>query len=317
MSNFDLRKADNYVEAEGYLESKDIEEKTFEFVDNQTNEKRTMQRVVGNIVVAVDDTTKIKFRVKVNKFTMAGTVSKVYEKIMAVKDNYISRADCAAMGKPVTEADRVKVKGTFDHNDHLNADNTKLWSYGVYSFTFAERVDELKFQPHAKFNVEMYCADIQPEVRDEVATGRAIIDGIVPLYNKVIPIRFYFGQTEDGVDLGKHILEHYEVGKTTKIWGIIKGEVYSSESKSSNIIGAPQTFESISLRAIPTSIEGEQYAITDVKAYDKEAIKAALNAREEMLEKIRANIVADGAGTVGATSTSSAPKATTERALDW
>lgn len=323
MSDFNLRKADNYVEVEGYLESQNIEEKSFDYKDKTTGETKTAYKAVGEIVVSVDEHTKIKFRVDVNKFTQKGDVSKIYEKAMAVKENYISRAECANKGLDPNNADRVKIKGSFDHRDHLNADKTEVFSYGVYAFNFAERISELDYKPHAKFNVEMYCADITEEKKDEEPTGRMIIDGIVPLFNRVIPLKLYFGQTEDFVDLGAWIKEHYEVGKTTKVWGIIKGEVYQSKG-SSNIVGAPQVFESVSVRVVPTSIEGEQYPVTDPKHYDKTAIKAAMNARQEMLDALAAKKTdgtAPSATAVGSYSPApapvSAPTASTERALNW
>lgn len=324
MSDFTLRKASNYIEAEGILESSVIEEKTFEGTKKDTNEKFTIEKLQGEVIVAVDDITKVKFKIDVNKFKSNGEISKVYEKVLALRDNYVSRASCADRGEDVNNADKVKIKGTFDHKDHLNKDGTEFWSYGFYNFSFCERVKDLDFKPHAKFDVEMFCENIEDEKKDDVPTGRVYIDGIVPLYNRVIPLRLYFGATTtdtgEEIDLASWIKEHYEVNKTTRVWGIIKGEVYSSEAKT-NIVGASQTFESVAIRLIPTSIEGEQYAVTDIKNYTKDDIKAAMNARQEMIDNIKAKMTTAGTPTNtavgGSTPAGTAPSATAQRTLNW
>ena len=315
MSDFTLRKADNLVEAEGYLDSVKLEEKTIPYKDKKTNEDAVIEKVQGEIVVEVNDVTKIKFRVDVNRYKADGTQSKVYDKVMAIKNDYVSKAQSATLGKP---ADRVRVKGSFDHRDHLNADKTELWSYGVYNFNFSERVDELKFKPHTRFEVEMYTEAIEEEKRDEVPTGAVYVNGIVPLFNRVIPLRLRYAtvETADGnnIDLGAYIKENFAVGKTFKAYGEIVGEVHTTTGKQT-IIGAQQTFETISVKPVVTAIS-EQYLITDVKQFDKESIKAAMNARQEMLDKIKEKMVGgdnnETAPVIGA-----APVANTQRELNW
>ena len=323
MSDFTLRRADNSVEAEGYLDSKKLECKTFTFKD-KNNQDATIEKVQGEIVVEVDELTKIKFRVDVNRYKADGTQSKVYDKVMAVMNDYVARSDCAAQGKPITEADRVRVKGSFDHRDHPNGEKTEIWSYGVYNFNFIERISELDYKPHTKFKVEMYTESIEDEKVNDVPTGAVFVNGIVPLYNRVIPLRLRFGTTTldngETVDLGDYIKQNFSAGKTFAAFGKIIGEVNSTTSKQT-IIGAQQTFETVSVKPVVTAIT-EQYLITDPKHYDKDGIKAALNARQEMLDKLKERLTGDGtpSGVVGSVPTSapsSTPVTNTERTLNW
>lgn len=314
MSDFTLRKADNLVEAEGYLDSVKLEEKSFNFTDKD-GKNATIEKMQGEIIVEVNDITKIKFRVDTNRYKADGTQSKIYDKLLAIRDNYVSKAASATLGKP---ADRVRVKGTFDHRDHLNADKTELWSYGVYKFNYAERIDELKFKPHTRFDVEMYTESIEDEVRDEQPTGAVFVNGIVPLFNCVIPLRLRYSTVEDTdgktIDLGAYIKENFEVGKTFRAFGEIRGEVNTSAPKQT-IIGAQQTFETVSLRTVVTGIT-PQYLITDPKHFDKDSIKAALGARQEMLDKIKEKMINDG-NTPESVIGSATPVTNTQRELNW
>lgn len=322
MSEFTLRKADNYIEAEGYLDSKKLECKSFTYKDKDGNDA-TIEKIMGEIVVEVNELTKVKFRVDVNRFSKSGEQTKIYDKALAIMNEYVAKSDCATNGRPLTDADRVKVKGSFDHRDHLNGDKTEFWSYGVYKFTFAERVDQLNFTPHARFNVEMYTESIEDEVKNDVPTGAIFVNGIVPLFNSVIPLRLRYATTVDAegksIDLAAYIKENFDVGKTFKTYGEIVGEVNSSESKQT-LIGAQQTFETISVKPVVTTIT-PQYLITDPKHFDKDAIKSALGARQEKLDKIKANMVNGGAteNVIGATPNSApaTPVTNTERTLNW
>ena len=324
MSDFTLRKADNLIEAEGYLDSKKLECKTFTFKD-KNNQDATIEKVQGEIVVEVDELTKIKFRVDVNRYKADGTQSKVYDKVMAVMNDYVARSDCAAQSKPITEADRVRVKGSFDHRDHPNGEKTEIWSYGVYNFNFIERISELEFKPHARFKVEMYIENIEDEVKEEIPTGAVYINGIVPLFNRVIPLRMRYGMaktsTGEDFDLGAYIKENFAVGKTFEAFGEIRGEIHSSTSTTQTILGNQQTFETISVKPVVTDIS-PVYLITDPKHYDKDGIKAALNARQEMLDKLKERLTGGGtpSGVVGSVPTSapsSTPVTNTERTLNW
>lgn len=316
MSDFTLRKADNLVEAEGYLDSVKLEEKTIPYKDKKTNEDAVIEKVQGEIVVEVNDVTKIKFRVDVNRYKADGTQSKVYDKVMAIKNDYVSKAQSATLGKP---ADRVRVRGSFDHRDHLNADKTELWSYGVYNFNFSERVDELKFKPHTRFEVEMYIEGIEDEKKDDIPTGAVYINGIVPLYNRVIPLRLRYGITKtpsgEDFDLGAYVKENFSIGKTFEAYGEIVGEVHTTTSNKQTVLGGQQTFETISVKPVVTDIS-PLYLITDPKTFDKDSIKAAMNARQEMLDKIKEKMVGNNQTNTNSV-VNTAPVTNTQRELNW
>lgn len=316
MTDFTLRKADNLVEAEGYLDSVKLEEKTIPYKNKKTNEDAVIEKVQGEIVVEVNDVTKIKFRVDVNRYKADGTQSKVYDKVMAIKNGYVSKAQSATLGKP---ADRVRVKGSFDHRDHLNADKTELWSYGVYNFNFSERVEELKFKPHTRFEVEMYIEGIEDEKKDDIPTGAVYINGIVPLYNRVIPLRLRYGMTKtpsgEDFDLGAYVKENFSVGKTFEAYGEIVGEVHTTTSNKQTVLGGQQTFETISVKPVVTDIS-PLYLITDPKTFDKDSVKAAMNARQEMLDKIKEKMVGDNKTNTNSV-VNTAPVANTQRELNW
>ena len=321
MSDFTLRKANNFVEAEGYLDSVKLEEKVIPYKNKKTNEDATIEKVQGEIVVEVNEITKVKFRVDVNRYKVDGTQSKVYDKVMAIKNDYVSKAQSATLGRP---ADRVRVRGSFDHRDHLNADKTELWSYGVYNFSFSERVDELKFKPHTRFEVEMYIESIEDEKKDDVPTGAVFVNGIVPLFNRVIPLKLRYGMTKtptgEDFDLGAYVKENFSVGKTFEAYGEIVGEIRTTTTNKQTVLGGQQTFETISVKPVVTDIS-PLYLITDPKHFDKDSIKAAMNARQEMLDKIKEKMVnnnntgvVSGAGTG---SNGTPPVANTQRELNW
>lgn len=286
-----LREGTNFVHLVGKLEENNLEKVTVD--------KKNVIR--GNLIIGTDTDKKFKVNFYVNEFTASGAESKAYKSLNAVVDEYVSRAKALNEGLGENDISVVEIKGGFSVNDFISKKTGEIITELNIRSMFPNRIMG-DYEPKAEFEVETYFETIEDEVDENGApTGRVKIVGYLPIYGgQVIPITMYTATDNNYVNVGDYIKSNYKTGKTGKVRGYLnctaKTTTYIKEG-----FGAPsseRTFTTFAFEPIINDGDKEQYAITDVKNFDKASIKAAILYREEQLEqkKNKSNASVSNAG---------------------
>jgi hypothetical protein len=293
-----IREAVNEIFIEGTLKEKTLETTTIDTKDGKSDVIR------GELVISTSADSEHRVRVFANKLTKEKKENSVYKGLVTVMNEYVSVAEALKNGMSASDATNVRItKGKMGLNEYYTP-NGELRSYVVFNTNFVNRVQG-EVTPKAIFTIEMFFKSIIPEVKDSEETGRTIIEGIIPLFEGVIPITFVANEGE----VSDYIAQNYEVGKTGKVWGDIVNKVVK-EVQVERGFGKERekTVTHITNELVITGGESEQYDEDDTtKSYTKEQIKAALNEREATLEEKKKNSSSGGSpkpnGMTGGTTT--------------
>ncbi len=277
-----LRQAENKVIIVGTLVEKNLEPKTFTKADGTKNEAMT-----GDISVRTGENEVHKIRFFANKLTKAGAENKQYKALETVNNEYISQADvakAAEKGEDVT-ASVIRVNGSLSLNEFYAPDG-KLRQYQQVSGRFVNRLKEDEDPtPKAEFDVEGVVNKVAPEFNAEGdETERALVDLLIPEYGgKVIPYSFVV--KEHGKDF---VIDEYEKGSTVRIFGDIVN--IRKPHKKLIEVGFGSAKEEITYSYVDEhSVSGgtPPYDEDDVKVFDLELIKEAMQQREVYLEQLK------------------------------
>jgi hypothetical protein len=271
MSENTLRQAENRIIIEGILLEKRLEEKE---INNQ-------EAITGEIDIEVAANEVHTLRLFAYKNKQDGTENKIYKGLKTVMDEYKS---VASAGKE--EADKVRITaGQLGLNEYYGQDG-ELRSFPQLSTNFINRLKSgEEFNPRAEFEVEVYVKNVVDEIKNDEETGRAILNGYIPLHGgKIIPFSFVVAD-KNAVD---YVKDNYEPGKTVKIYGDIinfqeKKVVYEEVA-----FGKPK--EKITYNTIREYVitgGSEPYDEESPKAYKEETIRKALAEREVYLEELK------------------------------
>lgn len=279
-----IRQAFNKVYITGILEEKDIKIEQYEFINDSTGEKFPANRISGTITLDVKG-SKIKVSLRANELTKTGAPNGMFAGYKTVMDEYITRAEAIVKGDE-SLASIVKVQGELNPYDKIDNRTFEVYTPMYIKGTFFNRgaiTDEHK----AEFITEIFVESVKAEETDGVPTGRTIIEGILPLYRGTVePVKFVAGEDEKG-NVGKFILKNYEAGKTYSVRGDIISTVTHKDYTREGMFGTEtKTFESVKTEYwLNSGSSPKPYLITDPKAYDKNAIKAAMLYRQEKNDK--------------------------------
>lgn len=230
---------------------------------------------------------------------------------------YTSIASLVASGMTEEEATSVATKveikgGKIEINDYFNSGKKEVSTYPQFKFSFVETVKG-EFKPQATFDIEGVISKMAVEMVDGEITGRNKVT-LVAFDFKGNAMPFDFVTTEEA---GDYMSTNYELNKTSNVWGELISTVEHIVTKKEGFGSSKENeFDKVNYEMLITSGKQEQYDEDSDKAYNIEAVKKALNAREEMLEKLKS----DGGGTAkkGFSQPSNTPaKNATEKKLDW
>lgn len=287
-----LRKAKNEVWITGVLEEKNIEIKPVEFTNKISGTKQTTDQISGTLTINVNG-NKIKVSMRANALKTDGNPNGLYAGYKTVKEEYVSRAEAIARGDE-NLATIIKVKGELNPYDAVDKRTFEIYTPMYIKGTYFNR-GEITDTHRATFVTEIFIESVAPEQVDGKETGRAVVEGILPLYGGVVePVRFVAGEEEKG-NVGKFILENYEAGKTYQVRGDIKSVITHKDYTKEGMFGTETTtFESIKTEFVLNSYSDvKAILITDPRSYDKNTIKAAMLHRQEKndarIAKERAN----------------------------
>ena len=235
------------------------------------------KKVEGSITIKTSDVNFIRYNVNVNEKTKAGAENKTYAGIQTVMNEYKSIANAGE-----EEADKVRVNG--DLNIYTGQ-NGVVVGYKSNFFNRIKNADE--FEPKAEFSVEVFINSIVPEVNGEGdETGRIVVNGWVPTYNGIEPIKLY---AED--DVASAIDGMFEPGQTVEFYGEIVNNKIEKITEIPVAIGKPRRkVETTYKNELVITGASEAYAEGESaeKPYDADTIKAAIQERENKIAEEKA-----------------------------
>jgi hypothetical protein len=217
------KKLTNTVSITGYLKENSLQKIT---------NAKGMNIIKGNLIIATDKISshKVQFYVS-EQITSTGETSAEYEKLeQLLPANTISVASYLMDNKnadfdtAANAATKIWAVGRFD--EYYTTTGEKENSYITikgFRAGFATIDAEHPFRPHASFKVDGKIGKIDPEVVDNVETGRLLVELYVPKYNGIMDIMDFVGDDEytQQYKVVDYIKKHYAVGDTICIDGDI------------------------------------------------------------------------------------------------
>lgn len=275
-----LRQANAKVTVVGIVADKDLK--------IETNDKGE-NIIKGTVSVKVDDINTVRFGIYAKDKTNAGKDNPVYAGMVTVMNEYKTIANDGA-----DMADRVRVNGDF--NAFRGQKGQELINYKT---SFINRIKNAEnLEPKAEFDVEVYVASKYPETDNNgEETGRLVVKGWFPTYNGIDPISFVAEK-----DMASDADALFEIGQTIRIFG----DVINSRVEKRTIIpvalGKPREKIETSYKnelVITGASDPYEEGVTENAPYDADAIKLAIQEREnriqeEAAKKSSANTGANG-----------------------
>ena len=210
----------NSVHIVGYLK-----ENTLEDVTNNDG-KRSIR---GNLVIATDDLNSHKVQFYMNEKNKDGEENSDFAKMLELLPN-----------KTTTIASFLKDHPGENYEVAKNA-STKVWAQArleEYASQEGERITSIvtikgfkaglkdasdTFKPCANFTIDLYIGDVVDEVEYDgetpVPTGRVILRGLIPMYDKSVQSIDFVAPVEDNI--AGYVKANYKKGQTTTINGEI------------------------------------------------------------------------------------------------
>lgn len=267
MAETNLRQANAKVNAEGIVSEKDLKV--------VTEEGKT--RIEGSVTIKTSDINFLRYNVRVNEKTNDGKDNKTYAGITTVMNEYKSIAEVGE-----EEADKVRVSG--DLNVFTGQNGTSVGYRGNF-FNRLKNPDE--FEPKAEFSVEVFISSIVPEVTgDGEETGRVVVNGWVPTYSGIEPIKLY----AEG-DVAAAIDSMFEPGQTVEFYGEVVNNKIEKITEIPVAIGKPRRKVETTFKnelVITGASEAYEEGVSAEKPYEAETIKAAIQERENKLAEAKA-----------------------------
>ena len=262
-----LRQSNSKVTVEGIVSEKDLK--------IVTEEGKT--RIEGNVTIKTSDKNFIRFNVRVNEKTNAGAENRTYTGIETVMNEYRSIAEVGE-----EEADKVRVSG--DLNIFTGQNGTSV-NYRGNFFNRLKNPDE--YEPRAEFSVETFISSIVPEVNaDGEETGRVVVNGWVPTYSGIEPIKL----VAEG-DVAAAVDGTFEPGQTVEFYGEVVNSRVEKVTEIPVAIGKPRRKVETSFKnelVITGASEAYEEGVSVEKPYEAGVIKAAIQERQNRLEEAKA-----------------------------
>ena len=256
MDNTNLRQAENVAKVTGKVSDISLE---------KLEAGTPKEHIKGNIFIKTSDTNVVRVGVFCSKYTSERNLNeKVYPGINTVMEQYKS---IASYGEE--EADVVTVKGSVD-----------WYREGpTYKSNFFTRVNKVPEEYEATFDVEVYIDSTMFETdADGEETGRIIINGWVPMYKGIKPIKIIAD-----TDLASEVDGYFEVGSTYKIFG----KIVSSKTVTKNVVKAGIGKDKIEEKVTYVNeliMEGATEEYVDEKAFDPDAVKLSVQEYKDGLK---------------------------------
>lgn len=253
----------------------------------------------GSLIIKTGEFSEIELNVYVNEKTSKGNDSKVFKTLKGFLDGeYNTIASCQSEEDIPT---KVNVYGNGNFTPNFNENIFKPQNspevvtririnLGFGTIAIDNTIKEEDFK--ATFDIEMCVSSVTEETdAEQVPTGRAVIDGYVPLFNgSVFPIQLVAGKIKDDdgsdIDFGQDLLDGVEEGQTVDFWGDLNYKVKITTVKKGGTLGRAKVEEQREYinELVTTGAEIEE---DENNMFDPELIKKALAERENKIEEIK------------------------------
>lgn len=248
----------------------------------QKDDKGNDKAITGTITIQTSPVNFTTYRVYTNKYKKDGNENKAYKGLVTIMNEYKSVAE---VGKE--EADWITTKGKVQPNSYKGEQG--IVELMQFSSSFFSRVAKEKIEDNivSNFSVEVYIKAIRPEVvtSGEDAgepTGRAIVDGYLPLYEGGIEPIQLIAPEEDGI--AEAVMDTFNAGETVMFDGEIQNTRVETVKEIPMAIGKPKIERKIDFKN-ELIITGASESYEEERAYSAEVIQAALAVREEKLNE--------------------------------
>ena len=263
-----LRQGVNKIVCTGVLAEKDIHE------GKDNNGRTTLE---GYISVKVDDINQVRFNIRVSAVKNDGTSNPAYENISKFNNDAKSIAEVG-----IESATKVDIRNGQLNPYHSTQSGRDVFGYRT-SFISVYRGSEEDWNPTVTANIELYVKGIFPEMDKEgEETGRAIIKGVLATYNGVELVDLIV-PSED--DFANKVLDGIiEVGQTYEFFADIINNRVEIVKEIPTILGKPRIDKSYDYKN-ELIVTGCSEPKPEGLAYDSDAIKLALQEREERIKE--------------------------------
>lgn len=272
-----MKQALNDVRIEGYLNEVDLELK-------EDREGRSF--IAGKVILKVpqaiggkEDISEIPVNVFSYEVTKAGKESPAFKSAKSLLDHGVS---LASVDGDETRADKFTCSGgSLAENQFMSKDEKKV-SYNLIRGSFFNKVTKT-FNPIASFETEIVIKGIEKEEKDDIATGRLILNGIVVQYNDNCDIVTFVVESPEAVNF---ISSSWQEGDTVKVTGRIRWTVEEKEIESTDEVGFGEPETRIVERQLKEFVitSGSKTPYPSETAYDPDEIVKALTAKREAFE---------------------------------
>lgn len=273
-----LRQGKNECEIIGLLKEKNLEIKPL--LDKVTG--APYNAIIGDIVVKVNEHDEHKVKIFSKELTKAGAESKLFKAYKTIMETYTSIADLAQMSEADREGrypTRLRVQGELRVNDYYS--NNQMNSFPEISGKFISSDVKPETPDCATFGAEIYVSKKKHELdKDGIETGRLEIEGLLVGYNGIVsPIQFKVTE-EHGV--ADYLDSNFQVGETIEVWGFLVNSAITVK-KIKQGFGAKKEEITTTYRNEILINGGEEFALDEAKAFDRDLIQKALAEREIFL----------------------------------
>lgn len=277
-----MKQCENRVKIEGILSEIDLVDGEF------TKDGKTMPYIRGNVKIRVnysyenkDYDIDVPVDVFVTKWTRNGTINPAYKSMEDVKNNFVSIAAAATLGKGEEMADRVRITNGQLTENAFYASTGELVCQTRITASFINKIKKEDCKPEATFINNMVVAGIIDEMDDMgEPTGNLIIRGAVVQYGDKVDIINYKVTKKSAVD---YISSNWSQGDTVHINGILNYSAKTVSTTIENDFGDPITdYRTVNVREL--LIVGGSAPFSEDMAYTSEDISSALAARKARIE---------------------------------
>lgn len=136
-----------------------------------------------------------------------------------------------------TNPTKLRISSALDLNDWSDKDGqarSALINAGGY-INIVSSVN-----PKAEFEVDIVIKSVQPEIRNEIETGRAVVNGLIFNYrNNALPLRFIV-ENKKGVDFFSNL----DPNTFTRVWGVQVNNTVTNEKSEESAFGDSKVVKS-------------------------------------------------------------------------
>jgi len=266
--------------------------------------------IKGDMVIQTGEIEEHKVKCYAKKTTSKGNENPSY-KSLAMAVDYPCIAKLTQQGLDTSEAVRVSIRGAETRlNTYVNGKGNVV-AFPEIFVSFIKHADE-KEEAGATFEVDGVLGSILPEFEKDEETGRFVINLILFDYKGcALPIEF-IGTKE----VGAYMSTHYEVNRTSRVWGKLVSTVYLTTKVTEGILGdKTESFENYRREMLITDGTPTQKEVVD--GYDIELVKKAMAERQILLDELKKNGNKPSKAGFASPSTATSGTANTVQAPKW